>query len=67
MSLADDRLVRRVAKIESLQEDKLMLLEEARWLNRHLSKLSPNDLYPMCNIGSSTEHYRQVEQPYIEK
>jgi SAM-dependent methyltransferase len=44
-----------------------MLLEEARWLNRHLSKLSPNDLYPMCNIGSSTAHYRQVEQPYIEK
>jgi hypothetical protein len=44
-----------------------MLIEEARWLNRHLSELSPNDLYPMCNMGSSTEHYRKVEQPYVDK
>ena len=44
-----------------------MLPEEARWLRRHLSTLSPNELYPMCNLGSSTEHYRQVEQPYIDR
>jgi hypothetical protein len=44
-----------------------MLIEEARWLNRHLSQLSADDLYPMCNIGSATEHYRQVAQPYIDK
>jgi hypothetical protein len=44
-----------------------MLLEEARWLNRHLSRLHQDDLYPMCNLGSSTEHYRRLEQPYIDK
>lgn len=44
-----------------------MLVEEARWLNLQLSALSPNELYPMCNIGSSTEHFRRVEQPYIDK
>ena len=44
-----------------------MLLKEARWLNRHLSTLKPDDIYPMINIGSSTEYYRQVEQPYIDK
>jgi SAM-dependent methyltransferase len=44
-----------------------MLTEEAKWLNRHLSKLPASELYPMCNIGSSTKHYRLVEQPYIDK
>jgi hypothetical protein len=44
-----------------------MLIEEAQWLNRHLRQMNPNDLYPMCNIGSSTEHYRRVEQPYVDK
>src|SRR3984957_6060355 len=44
-----------------------MLLKEARWLNRHLSTFKPDDIYPMINIGSSTEYYRQVEQPYIDK
>jgi SAM-dependent methyltransferase len=44
-----------------------MLLEEAQWLNRQLRKLCPDDLYPMCNLGSSTEHYRRVQQAYIDK
>jgi len=44
-----------------------MLQEEARWLNRHLRELNRDDLYPMCNLGSSTEHYRRLEQPYIDK
>ena len=44
-----------------------MLIEEARWLNRQLSKLDPSDLYPMCNVGSSTEQFRCVTQPYIDK
>jgi hypothetical protein len=44
-----------------------MLLEEARWLNQHLSALPPDSLYPMCNVGSSTEHYRRVQQPYVHK
>lgn len=44
-----------------------MLPEEAQWLSRHLGTLPPKDLYPMCNIGSSTDHFRRVEQPYIDK
>lgn len=44
-----------------------MLLEEAQWLNRQLRNLRPDDLYPMCNLGSSTEHYRRVQQAYIDK
>jgi SAM-dependent methyltransferase len=44
-----------------------MLFEEARWLNRHLSGLRSDELYPMCNLGSSTEHYRKLEQPYIDR
>ena len=44
-----------------------MLIEEARWLYRHLSRLDPDDVYPLCNIGSSTEHFRCIEQPYIDK
>ena len=44
-----------------------MQFEEARWLNRQLSQLRSDDLYPMCNLGSSTEHYRKLDQPYIDK
>jgi hypothetical protein len=44
-----------------------MLIEEAQWLNRRLSEIRVDDLYPMCNIGSSTEHYRRIEQPYVDK
>jgi hypothetical protein len=44
-----------------------MLVEEAKWLNRQLNDLRPNEIYPMCNLGSSTEHFRRVEQQYIDK
>jgi hypothetical protein len=44
-----------------------MLIEEARWLNRQFASLDQNDIFPLCNIGSSTEHFRCVEQPYIDK
>ena len=43
-----------------------MLLEEARWLGRHLRSLNVNDISPLCNIGSSSEEYRRVDQPYID-
>jgi hypothetical protein len=44
-----------------------MLREEAQWLRDQLDLLGPADLSPMCNIGSSTAHFRRVEQPYIEE
>jgi SAM-dependent methyltransferase len=43
-----------------------VLLEEAKWLSRNLAGLEASQLYPMCNLGSSTEHYRRVVQPYID-
>jgi len=44
-----------------------MLIEEAQWLEARLDALEPHDIFPMCNIGSSTEHFRCVEQPYIDE
>lgn len=43
-----------------------MLREEAVWLRRQLERLDPRSIYPMCNLGSSTLHFRTVEQPYID-
>jgi SAM-dependent methyltransferase len=43
-----------------------MLPEEARWLGRHLGTLNGDDISPMCNIGSASEEFRTVYQPYIE-
>lgn len=43
-----------------------MLSEEAVWLRRQLEKLDPESIYPMCNLGSATLHFRTVEQPYID-
>lgn len=43
-----------------------MLVEEARWIGTRLRAM-PNELiYPMVNIGSATENFRTVEQPYID-
>jgi SAM-dependent methyltransferase len=44
-----------------------MLVEEALWLKRQLKNLPPDDLYPMCNLGGSSEYYRRVQQAYIDK
>jgi hypothetical protein len=44
-----------------------MLIEEARWLSAQLEALELRDVFPMCNIGSSTEHFRCIEQPYIDE
>lgn len=44
-----------------------MLEKEARWLGSKLKEIAPDDLYPMCNVGSSTEQFRTVDQPYIDR
>ena len=44
-----------------------MLLEEAQWLRDQLNSLDPSDVFPMCNIGSSAQHFRRAEQPYIDR
>jgi methyltransferase family protein len=40
---------------------------EARWLANHLRQLPTSDLSPMLNVGSSTKHFREVKQPWIER
>jgi hypothetical protein len=44
-----------------------MLIEEARWFASRIAELDPGSIYPMANVGSSTAHFRQVEQPWIDQ
>lgn len=44
-----------------------MLPEEARWLHGQLRALAPADVYPMCDVGSSTHELRAVRQPWIDR
>jgi hypothetical protein len=40
---------------------------EARWLAKQIRELPVTDLSPMLNVGSSTRHFREVKQPWIER
>jgi SAM-dependent methyltransferase len=39
---------------------------DAEWLGRTLAKFSSEELSPILNLGSSTRHFRTVEQPHIQ-
>jgi hypothetical protein len=39
---------------------------EARWLATRLREIPATDLSPMLNVGSSTKHFREVKQPWID-
>ncbi|MBA2708499.1 MAG: methyltransferase type 11 [Gemmatimonadaceae bacterium] len=39
---------------------------EAEWLGAQMARLESRELFPLLNVGSSTHHYRTVEQPYID-
>lgn len=43
-----------------------MLIEEARWINDVLEKAGPEPGWMVLDIGSSTEYFRRVDQPYID-
>ena len=43
-----------------------MLIEEARWLNQVLGEIGPERGWRLLDVGSSTEYFRRVEQPYID-
>jgi SAM-dependent methyltransferase len=43
-----------------------MLISEAEWIGDALSALPVNTISPCLNLGSSTAHFREVSQPYIE-
>ena len=44
-----------------------MMRCDAEWLGRTLAGSSTEELSPLLNLGASTRHFRQVEQPYIDE
>jgi hypothetical protein len=44
-----------------------MLIQEAHWFKQQLASLEPAQVFPMCNVGSSTAAFRTRDQPWIEE
>jgi len=44
----------------------VMMIQEAQWFAAQLAKSDPERIFPMCNVGSSTGHFRTIEQPWID-
>ena len=44
-----------------------MLKEEAIWLADWIYRMPVKDVFPLCNIGSSTLEYRAKKQPFIDE
>jgi hypothetical protein len=42
-----------------------MMRCDAEWLGRELARYGNAELSPLLNLGASTRHFREVEQPYI--
>jgi hypothetical protein len=43
-----------------------MMRCDAEWLGATLARFPAAELSPVLNLGSSTRHFRQVEQPFID-
>ncbi|MDI6779690.1 MAG: hypothetical protein QME25_05800 [Bacteroidota bacterium] len=44
-----------------------MLIAEAKWLGQNIFSTEPDKIFPMLNIGSSTEEFRKIDQPWIDE
>lgn len=44
-----------------------MLIEEAQWFARQIQMLDGRSIFPMLNVGSSTEKFRTVDQHFIDE
>lgn len=44
-----------------------MLFDEARWFGQRIAEMEPGDIFPMLNVGSSTEEFRTKKQPWIDQ
>lgn len=42
-----------------------MMVSDAKWLGKVLSGFPVEEISPVLNIGSSTRHFRETEQPHI--
>ena len=43
-----------------------MLAAEAKWLSSRIGSMAPEDIFPLCDVGSSTAEYREQVQPWID-
>jgi len=44
-----------------------MLKKEAQWLGKMIYSLDNKDIFPLLNIGSSSQDFREKEQPWIHE
>ncbi len=44
-----------------------MLIAEAQWIGKNIFSAEPEKFFPMLNIGSSTEEFRTIDQPWIDE
>ena len=44
-----------------------MLIQEAKWFKEQLPALEAAQVFPMCNVGSSTAAFRTQDQPWIDE
>ena len=44
-----------------------MTPQEARWLKERFAAIPDEELFPLLNVGSSTETFRTVNQPHIDE
>jgi hypothetical protein len=44
-----------------------MNLLESQWLGERLARIPDDQLFPLLNVGSSTQEFRTVTQPYIDR
>jgi len=44
-----------------------MMRCDAEWLGRTLAELGTEELSPLLNLGASTKHFREVEQPHVHQ
>ena len=44
-----------------------MLIEEAKWFGLKIESLDDSIVFPMLNVGSSTDRFRKIKQPWIDE
>lgn len=44
-----------------------MLIEEAKFIGKNIHQLIPEDIFPLCNLGSSDESLTKNRQPWIDE
>ena len=44
-----------------------MLFEEAKFIGEMMYKLHQDDVFPLCNLGSSDEELAKKRQPWIDE